>query len=81
MTCDFQLVTSEGVGTASGPQLLTQRVARIMMSPTHAKVLAEMIRSAVNQWEDRFGALPAVDELLTPGPAAAPGNEAGGRDD
>lgn len=81
MTCDFQLVTSEGVGATGEPQLLTQRVARIVMSPTHAKVLAETIRSAVSQWEGRFGALPAAEALLAPGPAAAPTNEAGDRDD
>ena len=28
------------------------------MSPTHAKVLAEMIRTAVSQWEGTFGPLP-----------------------
>lgn len=77
MTIDFQLATPVmGGGQASEPPFLAQRVARIVMSPTHAKVLAELIRGAVGEWETRFGPLPDV-ESLTPHPAAAPENESG----
>jgi hypothetical protein len=57
-----------------------QRVARIVMSPTHAKVLAERIREAVSGWETRFGRLPTVNQLNPP-PPIAPEGESGGRDD
>jgi Protein of unknown function (DUF3467) len=76
MTFDFQIVTAEKVAPTGEPQFLAQRVVRIVMSPTHAKVLAEMIRNAVSQWEGRFGELPDVASL-TPGLPSAPENRAG----
>jgi hypothetical protein len=76
MTVDFQLATPVKAAPDAESPFLVQRVARIVMSPTHAKVLAEMIHNAVGEWETRFGALPDV-ESLTRRPDAAAGNEAG----
>ena len=76
LTLDFQLVSQEKVAPAGQAQLRAQRVARIVMSPTHAKVLAEMIRTAVSQWEGTFGPLPDTASL-TPGLPTVPENRAG----
>jgi hypothetical protein len=77
MTLDFQLAVGEKSATAGEMRFVAQRVARIVMSPTHAKVLAEMIRNAVSQWEERFGTLPDTNALMTPGPGVAPEGETG----
>lgn len=37
----------------------TERMARVIMSPMHAKALAESLSDAVRAWESGFGALPA----------------------
>ncbi|HEY1920506.1 MAG TPA: DUF3467 domain-containing protein [Streptosporangiaceae bacterium] len=39
-------------------------IARIAMSPPHAKVLSELLSNAVNDYENRFGALPSTETLL-----------------
>jgi hypothetical protein len=80
MTLDFQLATPVKAASAGESPFMVQRVARIVMSPTHAKVLAEMIKGAVGEWETRFGPLPDVAKLA-PGPATAPASDAGDQDD
>jgi hypothetical protein len=80
MTFDFQLATPEKVAGAEEAQLQVQRVARIVVSPTHAKVLAENIREAVSGWEARFGPLPDVAQLASPPPTAPEGETEGGDD-
>jgi hypothetical protein len=80
MTLDFQLATPEKAAPGGELQFVAQRVARITMSPTHAKVLAEMIRNAVSDWEARFGPLPDVSSL-TPSPAPPAGEESRADDD
>ena len=77
MTFDFQLATPEKVPGAEESELSLQRVARLVMSPTHAKVLAERIREAVSGWEARFGRLPTVAQF-SPQPTAVSEDEAGG---
>jgi hypothetical protein len=71
LTLGFQLVSQEKAAPAGQPQFRAQRVARIVMSPTHAKVLAQMIGTAVGQWEGVFGELPDAARL-SPSPPAAP---------
>jgi len=80
MTFDFQLATPEKVAGAEEAQLQVQRVARIVVSPTHAKVLSESIRDAVSGWETRFGPLPSTAQLTSP-PPTAPESEVGDGDD
>jgi Protein of unknown function (DUF3467) len=74
LTLDFQFATP-APGSSSNPAyanvpLATERVARLVMSPTHAKVLTEALRRAVAEWESRFGPMPDVSVLL-PGLGAA----------
>lgn len=40
----------------------TERVTRVIMSPMHAKALAESLSDAIRAWEAGFGALPAKAE-------------------
>ena len=79
MTLDFQLATPVKAASTGESPFMVQRVARIVMSPTHAKVLAEIIKGAVGEWETRFGPLPDVAKLA-PDPAAALESDAGGQD-
>jgi hypothetical protein len=67
VTVDFQLAAPPPRLTQGENLTESRQVARIVMSPTHAKVLAESISKAVGDWEERFGALPSVDELLQRG--------------
>jgi len=62
MTVDFQLVVP--VAGPTGAHLVPRPVARVVLSPTHAKVLAEIIRRSVVEWEERFGTLPDVAALM-----------------
>jgi hypothetical protein len=66
VTIDFQ-ITTPAPGTPANtmnPELTVQRVARVVMSPTHAKVLANYLATTVEQWEGRFGQLAELDVLL-----------------
>ena len=81
MTLDFQLATAEKATPTGEVRFVAQRIARIVMSPTHAKVLAEMIRNSVSQWEDRFGTLPETEALMSPGPSTSPEGKTGGPND
>jgi Protein of unknown function (DUF3467) len=61
MTFDFLLVTpADEIPEEAGaePVYATERVARIIMSPMHAKALAARIGEAVEAWEKKFGRLP-----------------------
>lgn len=79
LTLDFQLATPpERLVPGVEAQVTTQRVARLVMSLTHAKVLARDLQAAVAQWETQFGALPTIEALMQR-PAAA-SNESGTQD-
>jgi hypothetical protein len=71
VTLDFRFVTPPPGGAEAGtagawtPGAGTP-VARLVMSPMHAKVLAEVMSNAVQAWETRFSALPDI-EVLSPG--------------
>jgi hypothetical protein len=52
------------------PKFIPQRAAQIVMSVTHAKVLAAYLTRAITDWEAKFGTLPSVDVLA---PAPQPG--------
>jgi Protein of unknown function (DUF3467) len=69
LTIDFQLTTPAPGSTVSDPQFVAQRVARIVMSPTHAKVFAQFLGNAVGTWEGRFGPLPEAATLMPQPPA------------
>jgi len=64
-TLDFQLAAPPAPGAEAGAVSPTS-VARVVMSPTHAKVVAELLSASVQGWEQRFGALPDA-EILLPG--------------
>lgn len=85
LTLDFQFATP-APGSPSGRSLegsnvpiASERVARLVMSPTHAKVLSEALTGAVAEWERRFGPLPDTSVLL-PGGLQAAGNPQPGPD-
>jgi hypothetical protein len=61
---DFQHHFAASGSQGENPQVLAQNVARVVMSPQHAKALALALQTTVEQWEERFGALPSVDHLL-----------------
>jgi hypothetical protein len=60
LTIDFRLVAPEQ-GTGLGEP---RQVARIMVSPMHAKALVAQLADAVRSWEQRFGPLPDAAQLL-----------------
>jgi hypothetical protein len=65
MTLDFMLITPAGdIPEAKGtePDYSADRVARIIMSPMHAKAFAASIGDAVREWEERYGHLPSGGE-------------------
>lgn len=68
LTLDFQFATPAPGSAAVSPDanvpFATERVARLVMSPTHAKVLSAALRNAVDEWESRFGQMPDVSVLL-----------------
>ncbi len=62
MTVDLLLSTPAGeIPSEPGTEAAyaTERVARVIMSPMHAKALAESLSDAVRAWETGFGALPS----------------------
>lgn len=64
MTIDLLLVTpAGGIPAESGeePAYATERMTRVIMSPMHAKALAERLSDAIQAWEAGFGALPDKD--------------------
>lgn len=71
MTLDFRLTTPDEITDAGEATLRVERATRILMSPTHAKVLADIIQRAVSEWETKYGPLPDVSRLW-PQPAATP---------
>jgi hypothetical protein len=79
ITMDFQLATPAPGTPVSETQLTPYRVARIIVSPTHAKVLAGLLTRAVTEWEEKFGKLPDASALMpespSPAPAAPPDGE------
>jgi hypothetical protein len=42
-------------------------VARLVMSPMHAKGLAAVIQGVVQDWENQYGVLPEAERLLSGG--------------
>jgi hypothetical protein len=64
----LQRPTVDDAGTSTG--VASEAVVQVVMSPTHAKVLAHLLEQAVQEWEGRFGVLPTVDRLI-PRPAQA----------
>lgn len=68
LTLDFQFATpAPGSAADVNPPFAAERVARLVMSPTHAKVLSEALRNAVAEWESRFGQMPEISVLLPGG--------------
>jgi hypothetical protein len=64
MTVDLLLVTPTGEIPAEPgkePEYATERMTRVIMSPMHAKALAESLSEAVRAWEARFGTLPTKE--------------------
>jgi len=62
VTVDLMLITPAGdipAEAGSETTYATERVTRVIMSPMHAKALAESLDETVRAWEGRFGSLPA----------------------
>lgn len=66
---DF-ILTLNQVAEVSSERVVYERVARIIFSPQHAKVLAEVLAGRVAQFEGTFGELPSREAMDTM-PAAA----------
>jgi len=68
--------------TVENQRLTSQTVVRVLVSPTHAKVLASVLTKAVSDWESKFGRLPSVDQLAphTPPEVEAGQTPSGGED-
>lgn len=64
LTIDFGLATPAPGSPVSEMQLTLRAVSRIVMSPTHAKVLAGLLTKTVGEWERQFGKLPKADVLM-----------------
>jgi hypothetical protein len=54
-----------GFAGPSGQQRAQQIVCKTVMSPMHAKALVRVLQLAVDQWEEKFGALPSADVLMS----------------
>jgi Protein of unknown function (DUF3467) len=62
VTVDLLLITPAGdipAEAGSETTYATERVTRVIMSPMHARALAESLSETLNVWEGRFGPLPA----------------------
>ncbi len=64
LTIGFGLAAPEPGSPVPEMRLALTAVSRIVMSPTHAKVLAEMLTKTVGEWERRFGKLPKTAVLM-----------------
>jgi hypothetical protein len=73
LTVEFQQRQPVPDKPVSDPEWDLRSIARIVMSPTHAKVLAEILSNAVTGWEHRFGAMPSTQALLHGGEPEAQG--------
>lgn len=61
VTVDLLLSTPVGeISPESGKEsaYVTERMTRVIMSPMHAKALAESLCDAIRAWEAGFGVLP-----------------------
>ena len=70
LTIDFGLATPAPGSPVSEMRLALRPVSRIVMSPTHAKVLAELLTKTVSDWERKFGRLPKTSALMPPAPVS-----------
>jgi hypothetical protein len=64
MVIDFQQSAPPSGTLLQGQAWASRGVARIVISPTHAKVLADILNKAVRQWEAAYGELPPPEKLL-----------------
>ena len=64
LTIEFQQRQPVHDKSVSDPEWDLRSIARIVMSPTHAKVLAEILSNSVATWEERFGPMPSTQTLL-----------------
>jgi hypothetical protein len=78
----FQLAFPAPDSTAENQHFTSQTVVRILVSPTHAKVLADVLAKAISDWESRFGPLPSIEQLTprVPPEEAADQTPPGGED-
>jgi hypothetical protein len=70
LTIDFGLATPAPGSLVSEMRLALRPVSRIVMSPTHAKVLAEILTTTISEWEHKFGRLPETGALMPSTPAS-----------
>ena len=64
LTIEFQQRYPVPEKAVSDQEWGARSVGRIVMSPTHAKVLAGLLSNALAKWEERFGPLPSEQMLL-----------------
>ena len=61
---DF-ILTLKQIAEVSSERVVYKQVARIIFSPQHAKVLAEVLAKRVAQFESTFGELPSREAMDT----------------
>ena len=59
---DFQLILGL-IEEASSERLVAKVVARIMVSPQHAKALAGVLATNVKKYEEMFGQIPGAPSV------------------
>lgn len=75
---DFRLQYRAAVDTPENEGPTVEPVIQVVMSPTHAKVLAYLLDQTITEWENRFGELPSVEQLIpTPPQAERPEGQPG----
>jgi hypothetical protein len=58
ISIEFQHLTVVGTADNSAPEVDVQTVARIVMSPQHARLFQDVLTGVVAQWEEQHGKLP-----------------------
>lgn len=72
LSFDFQQLTVVGADEHGAPQVAMQSVARIVMSPQHAKSFQLIFNNVLDQWQQQHGQLPEP-QFGVPGASAAGG--------
>ena len=67
ITLFFQYNTAALPVTGTAVEPVSQSVAKLVMSPQHAKALIAVVQDAVAKWERAFGDLPGLDKLIPGG--------------
>lgn len=71
VSISFRLQHAVADSTGANVGIASDEVVQVVMSPTHAKVLAHLLERTITEWEQKFGDLPSVDQLVPAGTSAS----------